>query len=54
MAKNKAAQNKNTVSGNKEETSMKNCGKNSTSAKNQESNSTKNTTQKNMEEYDEY
>lgn len=54
MAKNKNYQDKNTVSGNKEETSMKNCGKNQNSAKNRETSSAKNTAKNDMEEYDEY
>ena len=59
MAKNKNLQDKNTVSGNKAETNMTNCGKNQNSTKNRTSNSSRYTTdkytaEKDMDEEDEY
>ena len=46
MARNKNFQDKNTVSGNKAESNMSNCGKNENSTKNRTSNSSKNTESK--------
>ena len=46
MARNKNLQDKNTVSGNKAESNMSNCGKNENSTKNRTSNSSKNTESK--------
>lgn len=59
MARNKNLQDKNTVSENKAETNMSNCGKNQNSTKNRTSNSSKNTeskytTQKDVDEEEEY
>lgn len=54
MAKNKNLQDKNTVSGNKAETNMKDCGKSQNSAKNRETNSTGNTAQNEKEGYQKY
>ena len=46
MARNKNLQDKNTVSGNKAESNMSNCGKNENSTKNRTSDSSKNTESK--------
>lgn len=54
MAKNKNYQNKNTVSGNKAETSVKNSEQSENSAKNRTMNSTKNTTEKESGEFGKY
>ena len=54
MAKNKNYQNKNTVSGNKTETSVKNSEQSENSAKNRTMNSTKNSTEKESGEFGKY
>lgn len=54
MTKSKNLENKNTVSGNRTETSMTNCGKNQNSEKNRTTNSSKNMKSESMEENDKY